>query len=104
MSHKNNNGESDTKSDEKILALRNKIDMIDDRIGSLLRQRFLYVCRIGEIKKMKGAVIRDVQREQEIIARVSAHAQMDYAFIAKIFTQIFQRSRKEQRMMRKIGK
>lgn len=50
---------------EKINALRDRIDKIDEEILHLLKERMEISKTIGRIKRGQGAPIRDPQRENE---------------------------------------
>ncbi len=51
---------------ERILALRKKVDEIDEKILYFLKER-VEVCKsIGAIKREHGIPIRDYQREDEV--------------------------------------
>jgi chorismate mutase len=90
---------------ERISALRNKVDEIDEKILCSLKER-VEVCKsIGAIKREHGIPIRDYEREDEVYANIlrkvselelnpqevraiyrkimamSAHAQEDYTKI-----------------------
>ena len=55
---------------EKILALRKKVDEIDEKILYFLKERVEICKNIGAIKPERGIPIRDYQREDEVDANV----------------------------------
>lgn len=87
--------------DAKIQKIRKKIDRIDDRIGVLLHDRMACVQEIGQIKKTGGVVIRDQKREDNIVDRVAKYAQLDRAFVERVFGCIFAYSRTIQKRIKK---
>ena len=59
---------------EKILALRKKVDEIDEKILYFLKER-VEVCRsIGAVKRKHGISIRDYQREDEVYKNIMKKA------------------------------
>jgi chorismate mutase len=55
---------------ERISALRNKVDEIDEKILCSLKER-VEVCKsIGAIKREHGIPIRDYEREDEVYANI----------------------------------
>ena len=59
---------------ERILALRKKVDEIDEKILYFLRER-VEVCRsIGAVKQEHGIPIRDYQREDEVYKNIMKKA------------------------------
>jgi chorismate mutase/prephenate dehydrogenase len=55
---------------ERILALRKKVDEIDEKILCFLKER-VEVCKsIGAIKRAHGIPIRDYQREDEVYTNI----------------------------------
>ncbi|MEM1563491.1 MAG: chorismate mutase [Candidatus Bathyarchaeia archaeon] len=59
---------------EKITALRQKIDEIDDKILSLLKERIEISKKIGEIKRKQGILVKDLRREEEKYSQVKEKA------------------------------
>lgn len=55
---------------EDLNELRNRIDMLDDKILSLLAERLKVCHRIGEIKKAQNLPIQDKKREQQVYKRI----------------------------------
>jgi chorismate mutase len=59
---------------ERILALRKKVDEIDEKILYFLKER-VEVCKsIGAIKREHGISIRDHQREDEVYTNLMRKA------------------------------
>lgn len=59
---------------ERILALRKKVDEIDEKILYFLKER-VEVCKsIGAIKREHGIPIRDHQREDEVYTNLMRKA------------------------------
>jgi chorismate mutase len=56
------------------VALRKKIDEIDEKIAVLLRDRMELCKRIGAIKRENGISIRDFEREDEVYLHVMGKA------------------------------
>jgi len=59
---------------ERILPLRKKIDKIDEKILSFLKERVEVSKRIGAIKREYGIPARDYQREDEVYRAVMKRA------------------------------
>lgn len=53
-----------------IETLRNEIDKIDTCLVRLLNTRYECCIKIGELKKEKGSVVLDSNREKEIIDKL----------------------------------
>ncbi len=71
--------------------LRGEIDKIDDQIVGLLGQRAKLVQKIGELKQNKKG-IRDVERERQVLLRVTKLAEeqgVSPQFIEEIFLLMF---------------
>jgi len=54
----------------EIETLRQKLDLIEDELISLLNERAGYVLEIGRIKREKSLPIEDLKREETILNRV----------------------------------
>ena len=87
--------------EKEIEKLRNKINNIDSRIISSLRERFSVVRRVGKYKKSRGLKIKDMKREKEVINRVIKKASeqgiKDLDEIKSIFRSIMKSSRDIQK-------
>ena len=55
---------------ERISALRNKVDEIDEKILCSLKERVEVCKNIGAIKREHGIPIRDYEREDEVYANI----------------------------------
>lgn len=83
-----------------IRQIRQEIDVIDDTVMLLLSERDHLVRKIGRAKKEKGVPIPDRSREQDILAKRLALADLsglDRDFVAKFYNVIFEQSRKVQK-------
>ena len=60
---------------KEIIALRKKIDEIDERILLLLKKRAEISRKIGSIKKKNGLPIRDRTRENRLYAHLRYEAE-----------------------------
>jgi chorismate mutase len=78
----------------EIEALRQKLDLIEDKLISLLRERAEYVLEIGRIKHEKGLPIEDLKREKVILDRVAHKNPGPFSdeFIKDIFKRIIDES------------
>ena len=54
----------------KLCDLRKQIDEIDDKIGTLLKQRFSVAKQIGECKKESGIAVTDSGRESAVYEHI----------------------------------
>jgi len=59
---------------ERILALRKKVDEIDEKILYFLKERVTACKSMGAIKREHGIPIRDYQREEEVYTNVMRKA------------------------------
>jgi histidinol-phosphate aminotransferase len=90
--------------DNKTLdVLRNNINLLDDKILDLLRQRAEIVTEIGEQKKSYTDVV-DYQREQKVLDRILQSTKTKYSkdSIVRIWREIFQASTKLQEKNKSI--
>ena len=83
---------------EKLLELRDKLDVIDEQIVDLYEKRMAICEQVGEIKIEAGRKIFDKQREKEKLAAVTANVTDDFnkKGITELFEQIMSMSRKLQ--------
>jgi len=56
------------------VALRKKIDEIDEKIVLLLKDRIELCKRIGAVKRENGIAVRDLQREDQVYLNVMGKA------------------------------
>ena len=83
---------------EKLLELRDKLDVIDEQIVDLYEKRMAICEEVGNIKIDAGRKIFDKQREKEKLATVTANAKDDFhkKGISELFEQLMSMSRKLQ--------
>lgn len=74
---------------EVIEMLRLEIDAIDDAILKLLKSRFDLVSKIGQIKNQNDQDILDLQREEEILERLSRKGILKKEQVTLIYQAIF---------------
>ena len=86
------------KTDKKIEKLRKKIDVFDDQLLDILFQRFSVVKKIGQIKSDSELDIQYLDREKEIIDRLSdkLNGKLNRKEIIEILEPIFNISKKIQ--------
>jgi len=77
--------------------IRKEIDAVDDKIARLLKERLILVDRVAEIKRETNAPVLNLQREEEIINRLTGGGNDD--FIKEVFLNIFELSRKRQELL-----
>jgi chorismate mutase / prephenate dehydratase len=83
-------------SDEQGLKeLRNKLDVLDDKLLDLLNERMELVHQVGVLKANSGGAIYRPEREKEIIKRLEARNKglLNNAAIEALFLEIFAISR-----------
>lgn len=78
--------------------LREKINIVDDKIMELLLERFLIVKDIGKYKKQNNIPILDSSREQKIYSKIEDIYLLDdhRKYIKKIYTEIMTQSKNIQ--------
>ena len=78
----------------EIEVLRQKLDIIEDKLITLLNERAEYVLEIGKIKHEQGLPITDSQREEVILNRVMQKNKgpMSNEFVKDIFQKIIEES------------
>ena len=84
---------------EKLLELRKTIDEMDENIFQALQRRFDVAREIGRLKEEIGMPIRDMKREEEMMAAYRERAKelgLDPTFIEELLTIILAASRREQ--------
>jgi chorismate mutase/prephenate dehydratase len=86
---------------EKLLQLREQLDVIDEQIVDLYEKRMAICEEVGNIKIEAGRKIFDKQREKEKLATVTANAKSDFhkKGISELFEQLMSMSRKLQYQM-----
>ncbi len=83
---------------DKLLELRDKLDVIDEQIVKLYEERMAICEEVGNIKIDAGRKIFDKQREKEKLATVTANSKNDFhkKGITELFEQLMSMSRKLQ--------
>ena len=83
---------------DKLLELREKLDVIDEQIVDLYEKRMEICEQVGNIKIEAGRKVFDKQREKEKLAAVAANARDDFnkKGITELFEQLMSMSRKLQ--------
>ncbi len=78
----------------EIEAFRQKLDLIEDKLISLLNERTQYVLEIGKIKRKEGLPITDAKREETILNRVAQKnpGPASDEFVREIFKKIIEES------------
>lgn len=77
---------------DELKALRKEIDQIDTEILGLLSKRFRVIKKVGQVKHKLGLKVRDTQREQELLDRITRKAQalkVEEETVAKIWKSLF---------------
>jgi chorismate mutase len=89
---------------DELLALREKIDSIDEEMLDLLARRFNVTARVGELKAESGLDSVDPVREQEKLERLRALAEdksLNSEFILDLFQTLFDEVVKNHRNLLK---
>lgn len=73
----------------EIEQLRKKLDSIDDSISSLISERVSIALRIIEIKKSRGMAVEDLNREEQIVRRISQNNPSAAPLLKAVFRRIF---------------
>jgi chorismate mutase len=79
-----------------IEEMRNKIDVIDSKIVKLLEDRADWAKKIGEAKKRHNLPVRDMDREQEVLIKVTEKTKLEKGFVKKLFESIMQYCRENE--------
>jgi monofunctional chorismate mutase len=89
-----------TRSDlfQKLNKMREKINLLDQKLLTLLNQRLHVALEIGKIKKEMGKKIYDPKREKEVLERLKRKNKdpLKEEDLKKIFTTIMKVCRKSQ--------
>ena len=90
---------------ERILALRKKVDEIDERILCCLKER-IEICKIiGALKRENGIPVRDFQREDDVYSKIFRKASelgLNSDEVRDIYQKIMDMSTSAQRTDEKI--
>ena len=85
--------------DKRILALREKIDTLDEEIIQLLKKRMRISREVGKLKEKLDIPVEDKNRENEIIDRLTQKAgrNLSEEQLIRIFTAVFKSSKQVQK-------
>tara|TARA_B100000131_G_C17901723_1_gene526697 strand:+ start:242 stop:511 length:270 start_codon:yes stop_codon:yes gene_type:complete len=85
--------------DERLKKLRLEIDNIDEEILELLEKRMKIVHEVGDLKKDLDISVEDLNRENEIIDRLTSHSsgELTEKQLIRIFSAVFKSSKQIQR-------
>jgi chorismate mutase-like protein len=90
----------ETRSDltQKLKKNRKELDLIDQKLLTLLNQRLRIVLEIGKIKKEMGKKIYDPKREKEVLEKLKRKNKgpLKEKDLKKIFTTVMKVCRKSQ--------
>jgi monofunctional chorismate mutase len=85
--------------DKCLKNLRQNIDDIDKKILNLLEDRMRIVQEVGNLKEKLDISVEDLNRENEIIQRLTQHSsgKLSENQLIRIFTSVFKSSKQIQR-------
>tara|TARA_B000000557_G_C20744003_1_gene429884 strand:- start:712 stop:981 length:270 start_codon:yes stop_codon:yes gene_type:complete len=85
--------------DVRLKKLRKEIDDIDSKIVELIEQRMKVVCEVGDLKKDLEISVEDLNREKEIIQRLTSNSSKNLTEkqLIRIFSAVFKSSKQIQR-------
>ncbi len=85
--------------DKRLKNLRQNIDDIDEKILNLLENRMRIVREVGDLKQELDISVEDLNRENEIIQRLTQHSsgKLSENQLIRIFTTVFKSSKQIQR-------
>jgi chorismate mutase len=85
--------------DVRLKKLRKEIDDIDSKILQLIEQRMKVVCEVGDLKKDLEISVEDLNREKEIIQRLTSNSSKNLTEkqLIRIFSAVFKSSKQIQR-------
>lgn len=81
---------------DKLIELRKKIDVIDEKLLELLTKRFQIAKEIGRIKKEAKIKLRDKLREKEILDRAKNFSKEYTNYLKDVYKAIIKNSLKIQ--------
>jgi len=89
-------------ADQRLLALREKIDAIDAQIVALLNRRASHALEVGEVKREVDAPVFRPEREAQVIARLKALSEgpLAAAAIEAVYREVISACRELERRMR----
>jgi chorismate mutase/prephenate dehydratase len=89
---------------QRLTNRRRKIDLIDQKLLSLLNQRLRIALEIRKIKKQMGTKIYDPKREKEVLERLRLRSRekglLKEKDVEKIFSTIIKVCRQSQKKLR----
>lgn len=80
---------------DRIINFRSKIDEIDDKIMSLLEERYNISEEIGQAKSKSNSDVLDLKREKKILDKASQYSHSTQ--IEAVYQSIFIQSKELQR-------
>lgn len=95
-------GAPERSADERLLALREKIDAIDAQVVALLNRRASHALEVGEVKREIDAPVFRPEREAQVIARLKAlnEGPLGDAAIEAVYREVISACRELERRMR----
>jgi chorismate mutase/prephenate dehydratase len=83
---------------QKLIRRRKELDLIDQKLLTLLNQRLRITLEIGKVKKEMGKKIYDAEREKEVLDRLKRknRGPLEEEDLRKIFTAIMKVCRQSQ--------
>jgi chorismate mutase/prephenate dehydratase len=83
---------------QKLIKRRKELDLINQKLLTLLNQRLRITLEIGKVKKEMGRKIHDAEREKEILDRLKRknRGPLKEKDLRKIFTTIMKVCRESQ--------
>ena len=83
------------KKTTKIERLRDRIDLIDEKVMALLVKRFELAVEIGRTKRKDGAPVKDPEREDGVMKRIRKCARKPLSALSaqKIYSVVLLESR-----------
>ena len=90
-----------------LYKIRQEIDQVDKQLAEVLEKRLQLVLKVAEYKQEKGIPVKDANREEQVIAKVTGmlHNQEYGLAVAKIMRSIIDVACSlEEELLRKKGK
>jgi chorismate mutase/prephenate dehydratase len=88
---------------KKLKNRRRKIDLIDQKLLSLINQRLRIALEIGKIKKQMGTKVYDPKREKEVLEKLRSRSKnkslLKEKDLEKIFGTIIKVCRRSQKVV-----
>ncbi|WP_367342095.1 chorismate mutase [Limosilactobacillus sp.] len=83
---------------DKLIAIRQQINGLNDQLAGLLMQRLHLVQEVGRIKQQNGLAIKDSQRENDILNELGAKSSdpATSTYLKDIFQEIMKASRQAE--------